>query len=112
MARAKSGGGLHGNKVVRPTPVAGKDNRAINPGGADGLGQHGRNIPPLEGGPGYKPNVSDGNYKAWNCPQGPGGGRTVYPSGYQDQHGSVRQAEHNPSPHTPGTRGHKAGPLG
>jgi hypothetical protein len=94
----RSGGGLKSNKVVTPKPVAGKDNQAVNPGGADALGQHGKNQTPLMGGPGYKPGVGDGNYRAWTCEQGPGGGRTVYQSGYQSLHGTPVQGEKSTAP--------------
>jgi hypothetical protein len=37
--------------------------------------------------------VALGNTLAASCPQGPGGGRTVYASGYQDQHGAAAKGE-------------------
>ena len=103
--KATSGGGLLGNKVKKVTPVAGGDNRAVNPGYAGVAlgGMYGKNPTPMDGGPGYKPNVSDGNYRAWTCPQGPGGGRTVYRSGTQGLRGPVEHSEDQRVPDPPAT---------
>jgi hypothetical protein len=112
--KAKSGGGIAGNKVVRPKPVAGRDNRAVNPGGADQLGAataNKRSSVPLMGGPGYKPNVSDGNYLAFTTECKPGGSRTTYPSGFQSLHGKPVQAERDTGVDVPAKGMGKAPPL-
>jgi hypothetical protein len=91
---AKSGGGFSSRQHVKVKPVAGKDNRAVNPGAVAQLGAHvGKNPTPLMGGPGYKPNVSDGNYVAMTTECKAGGSRKIYPSGFQALTGKPVQAE-------------------
>ena len=104
--------GLSSNKLVRPGLKLGmRTADKVSPGGVSQLGEHvGRNPESLIKGQG--PQVELGNARAEACPEGVGGGRTVYKSGAQGQHGSPAYGEHNPSPHTPGTRGPKGGPLG
>ena|SRR5262249_18931625 len=94
--RAVSGGGLTSNKLVTPKPRAG--NRAvdaIDPAAADQIGQSiGFRGDPVTGKP-MADKTDLGNFRSWTCPDGPGGGRTIYPSGYQDQHGAANRGEHN-----------------
>jgi hypothetical protein len=103
MSKGKptSGGGLTSNKHHKVPLKAGQRRvDAVSPGGADQLGQamgRRRAVEPLvEGKP--KAATDLGNYRAEHCEQGPGGGRTIYESGYQALHGTPVQGESNPSP--------------
>src|SRR5262245_45739014 len=112
-SRGLSGGGIEGRKVKAVTPVAGKRNvDAIKPGAADQQGQSlGFRGDPLLGTP-MADKTDLGNYKAWTCPVGPGGGRTIYRPGYQAQHGAPAKGEKNTSPDPKATRGPRGRALG
>jgi hypothetical protein len=113
MAKIKSGGGLTSNKVVHSK--GGKvepRSRAVNPGGADQLGQamaNRRSMPPLEAGPGYKEPKGPTSLMV-NGPKGQG--RELHPCGSQGFHGTAVAgvAETSPDPKsTSGPRGRSLG---
>jgi hypothetical protein len=100
MARARSGGGATSNKR-REVPVkTGKPSTwKILPAGASQLGQqkgdHTTERRQASANPlvqlrdGRMAQVNAGNKRAAEYVEGPGGGRTIYKSGFQDQHGDV-----------------------
>jgi hypothetical protein len=109
MARAVSGGGINSNKVVAKREATREQprTRGVNPGGADGLGQHTTKesaATPLYGGPSFQP-VPMGNTLTNNVGAGgPGAGRTVMRSGSQGLHGAVAQGSRDQAPDIPGTK--------
>ena len=100
MSKARSGGGIQGNKNVKVPVRTGSNAKGVNPGGADQLGQHvGRRqaATPLYGGPApTAAKVPLGNEIATNVGKGgPGAGRTTYARGTQATHGPVNPGEGN-----------------
>jgi hypothetical protein len=89
--KARSGGGITSNKLVHPKVRAGSRRvNAISPSAVDMIGQQTSFKKPdlIKSTP--KDFVPMGNDLATNIGNGgPGTGRTVYPCGYQDQHGSA-----------------------
>jgi hypothetical protein len=94
-AKARSGGGLTSNKLVRPSIRGGKRTLdAISPSAVADLGAAigYKRQPLVKSTP--KDFVALGNELATNVGQGgPGTGRTVYPSGYQCQTGPAAKGE-------------------
>jgi hypothetical protein len=94
MAKVKSGGGLGMSKVVRAkAPKVEPKSRAINPGGADQLGQAmalKRAVTPLEAGPGYSTPVGPTSGMV-NGPKGQG--RELHRCGSQGFHGAASQGQ-------------------
>jgi hypothetical protein len=92
--KATSGGGITSNKRREVGYKGGKRTLdAISPAGVDQLGQATsfKRDPLVKSTPNDR--VALGNTLAASCPQGPGGGRTVLPHGYQDQHGAAAKGE-------------------
>src|SRR6516164_2768482 len=100
MARAKSGGGLTSNKLKRvPVKYGPSSTNKIVPTGASQLGQmkgdHSTERARASANPlvrlrdGTAVQVDSGNRRAFETPRKPGGGRSIYPAGFQDQHGDV-----------------------
>jgi hypothetical protein len=93
-SKSRSGGGIDSNKRREVGYRGGKRTLdAINPASADYLGQRTAfKKPPLVE---STPNdfVAMGNTLAAACPQGPGGGRTVYERGTVSVHGKVSPGE-------------------
>jgi hypothetical protein len=92
--KATSGGGITSNKRREVGYKGGKRTLdAVSPAGVDQLGQATsfKRDPLIKATPNDR--VALGNDLAASCPQGPGGGRTVYASGYQDQHGAAAKGE-------------------
>jgi hypothetical protein len=89
--KVRSGGGLTSNKLVRPKISAGSRRvNAISPSAVDMMGQQTSFKKPdlIKAQP--RDFVPLGNDLATNVGKGgPGTGRTTYPCGYQDQHGSA-----------------------
>jgi hypothetical protein len=93
-SKAKSGGGIDGNKRREVGYRGGK--RTLDAVSVQAVSELGARTafkkPPL-----VKSTPNDfvplGNTLAAACPLGPGGGRTVYASGYQDQHGAAAKGE-------------------
>jgi hypothetical protein len=90
-AKPRSGGGLTSNKLVHPKMRGGKRTLdAISPSAVSDLGMAigYKRAPLVKSTP--KDFVPLGNDLATNVGRGgPGTGRTVYPCGYQDQHGQA-----------------------
>src|SRR5215510_10382862 len=94
MARAKSGGGIQSNKLVRPGVKAGPARtNIVSPASASQLGQavsFKRDPLPI----GTASETPLGNQLATNVGKGgPGAGRTVMRSGSQAQHGAPNLGE-------------------
>jgi hypothetical protein len=93
-SKAKSGGGIDSNKRREVGYKGGKRTlNAISPSVVADLGAAVgyKRAPLVKATP--QDRVALGNELAASCGQGPGGGRTVYPSGYQDQHGAAAKGE-------------------
>jgi hypothetical protein len=86
--KARSGGGLTSNKLVRPKIKAGPPRtNVISPSAVADIGASigYKRLPLIKG---TAPQVPMGNDLATNVGRGaPGAGRTIYPSGYQCQTG-------------------------
>jgi hypothetical protein len=95
MSRAKSGGGLTLNKLVRPGVKTGPARaNVMNPKGVSQLGTavDAKSVEPLQSG--SKAQVPLGNALATNVGRGgPGTGRVTYASGSQGTHGAVNRGE-------------------
>jgi hypothetical protein len=107
-SKAKSGGGIQSNKRREVGYRGGK--RTLDAVSVQAVSELGARTA-YKKSPLVKSTPNDfvplGNSLAAACPQGPGGGRTVYASGYQDQHGAaakgeggIRWSETNPWPTT------------
>jgi cytochrome c5 len=100
-SKAKSGGGIDSNKRREVGYKGGK--RTLDAVSVQAVSELGaqtayKKAPLVKATPNDR--VALGNTLAASCPQGPGGGRTVYASGYQDQHGAAAKGE-------PGMQGSK-----
>ena len=93
MAKAKSGGGIRGNKNVRVNVKAGPPrSNKYDPGVIDMQGQSlAFARPPLV--KGTMPQVPSGNAVAASTQCGPGGSRTIYARGVQGTHGAPAKGE-------------------
>jgi hypothetical protein len=93
-SKAKSGGGIDSNKRREVGYRGGK--RTLDAVSVQAVSELGARTAYPKG-PLVKATPNDfvplGNTLAASCPQGPGGGRTVYASGYQDQHGAAAKGE-------------------
>jgi len=100
MARAKSGGGYNLNKRKEVPVRTGKpETNRIRVAAVSEIGQKlGTHVtekggrlpdPSLRLRDGTAVQVSSGNRRAVECPQGPGGGRNIYRAGFQAQTGAV-----------------------
>src|SRR5262245_10088871 len=88
MAKARSGGGITSNKLVRPSVKVGPPStNKVNPERVAQIGAETQfTKPPLI--TGTMPQVPLGNAVALNVGAGgPGTGRTIYKTGSQSQHG-------------------------
>jgi hypothetical protein len=103
-SKARSGGGIHGNKNVSPDmrkPLGQKHHQVHSPAEASQLGQKmgkAQAVTPLNtSGTMRRPGEPElGNALAQNVGKGgPGAGRTVFACGTQDQHGPANRGEHN-----------------
>ena len=93
-SKAKSGGGIDTNKRREVGYRGGK--RTLDAVSVQAVSELGaRTAYPRTPLVKSTPNdfVELGNARAASCPQGPGGGRTIYASGYQDQHGAAAKGE-------------------
>jgi hypothetical protein len=93
-SKAKSGGGIQSNKRREVGYRGGK--RTLDAVSVQAVSELGARTA-YKKSPLVKSTPNDfvplGNSLAAACPQGPGGGRTVYASGYQDQHGAAAKGE-------------------
>lgn len=92
--RGLSGGGIESRRVVyKPLVIGQRRLDDIRAGRTDYIGQ----TVAFDKGPLAQARPKDrtdlGNYLAEKCPRGPGGGRTIYRSGFQALHGTPVQAE-------------------
>jgi hypothetical protein len=93
MARAKSGGGIRGNKNVNVRVKAGPPRtEVISPSGVAAIGAS-ISYPRQPLVKGTAPQVKSGNQVAAETVCGPGGSRTIYRTGYQDLHGKASPGE-------------------
>jgi hypothetical protein len=107
MSKARSGGGITSNKLVRPGVKNPTQTRSISPTGASELGSamgslkgHGNAATPLFDGKAV-PQTNFGNEVARNVGKGgPGTGRTVYKTGTQQMHGAAAGTRPPASPDT------------
>jgi hypothetical protein len=92
--KARSGGGIRGNKNVKIGVNAGpRRTNVISPSAVADVGAAigYKRLPLIKA---TAPQVPLGNELATNVGRGaPGAGRTVYPCGYQDQHGTPAKGE-------------------
>jgi hypothetical protein len=113
MAKARSGGGITGNKVVqkRESTREKTSARGVNVSGVSGLGKmRGNSVTErgplpfkkegLYGGPAPIA-VPLGNTKTVDPKPGPGAGRTIHRSGSQNQWGAPRGGEADTAPDVP-----------
>jgi hypothetical protein len=94
MSKSRSGGGIRSRVVKKVGVRAGsRTTNVISPSAVDMIGQQTSFKKPdlIKATP--QDRAPMGNELAASCGQGPGGGRTVYRSGYQDQHGKPAQGE-------------------
>lgn len=102
--KAKSGGGIASNKTKKvPLTVGQRRVDAVSPGGVSELGAIVGNNPKslIDARPQDRTDL--GNYLAEQVVCGPGGSRTIYKSGSQDMHGSVKHGEAQRVPDPPAT---------
>ena len=94
MTKAKSGGGLTSNKLVRPSIKTGQPYKGSSPAAADYIGQATAfKKEAVEMGPAYTGSKL-GNEVALNVGKGgAGAGRTTHHCGSQGQHGSPNRGE-------------------
>jgi hypothetical protein len=95
-SKAKSGGGIDGNKRREVGYRGGK--RTLDAVSVQAVSELGaqtayKKAPLVKSTPNDR--VALGNTLAASCPQGPGGGRTVRPHGFQALSGPVSQGEGN-----------------
>jgi hypothetical protein len=92
--KAKSGGGITSNKLRQVGIKAGpRRTNVISPSAVADVGAaiSYKRLPLIKS---TAPQVPLGNDLATNVGRGaPGAGRTIYPCGYQDQHGAVAKGE-------------------
>jgi hypothetical protein len=97
MSKAKNGGGIESNKLVRPSVRTGQPYKGTSPAAADYLGQATAFKKENVGtGPAYTGSKL-GNELALNVGAGgPGKGRTTMPCGSQGTHGPVDPGQMRP----------------
>jgi hypothetical protein len=114
-APVRSGGGIDTNKMKRVgTNYGSTRTNVVNPSGADQLGQampdrmrQGHHVAGNSAEQLFARSAQAatpmGNQVAAQTVAGPGGSRTVYRSGYQQQWAPPAQGANNPAPHPPAT---------
>jgi hypothetical protein len=93
--KAKSGGGITSNKLVRPSVRTGTPSKQTSPGAADQIGAAvAFKREQVDFGPAYNSGVKLGNEVALNVSGGgPGKGREVHKCGSQNQWGPPNRGE-------------------